>query len=124
LEKLKIIAIVQLFLGVAFGAFGAHALKNTLSEADIQIWQTATHYLMVHGLGALIAANSPSVKKRTVVFFVLGNFIFSGSLYALCLSQIRVLGAITPVGGVCYLLAWAFFAYDTFRSKLNTGINK
>lgn len=94
------------FFGVALGAFGAHALKNKVTSDDVEIWKTATLYLFVHVLAGLFAVSKEN--KGAAIAFLTGTLIFSGSLYALVLTQVRVLGAITPVGGVSFMVGWLF----------------
>ncbi|MFM8363672.1 MAG: DUF423 domain-containing protein [Verrucomicrobiota bacterium] len=91
-------------LGVALGAFGAHGLKTLLeAHATTAIWQTAVLYHLVHAVAALWAS-----EKRPLVVWVwtAGIVIFSGSLYILAVTNIRWLGAITPFGGVLFLIGW------------------
>lgn len=102
--------------GVLSGAFGAHALKARVSEADLEIWKTATFYLLVHCLSGMMALGFP-VRQRAATLFGLGAVIFSFSLYALVLSGFKILGAITPLGGVCMILGWIFLAWDLGHSK-------
>jgi uncharacterized membrane protein YgdD (TMEM256/DUF423 family) len=92
------------FLGVALGAFGAHGLKDTLeAHAATAIWQTAVLYHLVHAVAALWA----SEKRPAVVWiWTAGIVIFSGSLYLLAVTNIRWLGAITPIGGILFLIGW------------------
>lgn len=101
-------------LAVAFGAFGAHALKEILDEYSRGIWETAVQYQMFHATGLLIIGLLMSskllgeVKQLNLagIFFNLGIVLFSGSLYVLAISGIKVLGAITPIGGVLFLAGW------------------
>lgn len=94
------------FMGVALGAFGAHALRNKVTPAEVETWKTATVYLFVHTLAGFYCL--AHLKKRAAVyFFLVGCILFSGSLYALVLAGIPSLGVITPFGGVCLLIAWA-----------------
>ncbi|MCT1539400.1 MULTISPECIES: DUF423 domain-containing protein [Lysinibacillus] len=101
-------------LAVAFGAFGAHALKEILDEYSRGIWETAVQYQMFHATGLLIIGLLMSskllgeVKQLNLagIFFNLGIVFFSGSLYVLAISGIKVLGAITPIGGVLFLAGW------------------
>jgi len=109
------------FLAVALGAFGAHGLKKHLSPELMDVWQTAVQYHFWHTLallatGILLTQNMQS-KWLTLSgwLFTAGIVIFSGSLYILCLSGLRWLGAITPVGGTLWLLAWAFLAYAALK---------
>ncbi len=97
-----------------FGAFGAHALKEILDEYSRGIWETAVQYQMFHATGLLIIGLLMSskllgeVKQLNLagIFFNLGIVFFSGSLYVLAISGIKVLGAITPIGGVLFLAGW------------------
>jgi len=104
-SRIRIAAIVM-FLGVALGAFGAHALEDRLVANDrIATWDTAVLYHLVHGIALfIIALTSP--RSRSFFFLVAGIVIFSGSLYALSLTGITKLGAITPIGGLCFLIGW------------------
>jgi len=94
------------FLGVALGAFGAHGLKAVLSANDTAaVWQTAVLYHLIHSVASLWAAG----RNPTVVWFWLaGVVIFSGSLYVLAVTNIKWLGAITPIGGLLFLAGWLF----------------
>jgi uncharacterized membrane protein YgdD (TMEM256/DUF423 family) len=101
------LAAMSGLLVVALGAFGAHGLKSILSEYQTQeIWQKAVLYHMFHTLVVLLLANRPTPPKGAVIFFLLGICLFSGSLYILAASNIRWLGAITPIGGVSFLVGW------------------
>lgn len=102
---------------MAAGAFGAHALTNMLDEKALGWWHTGSQYLMYHAIAALVvAALSGYVKtpQRIVAFFVIGNLFFAGSLYILAFTHVLWLGAITPIGGVCYLLGWLLLAKELF----------
>ncbi|MEO7427380.1 MAG: DUF423 domain-containing protein [Fibrobacteria bacterium] len=102
------------FLGVALGAFGAHALKSRLTQEMLAVWHTGVLYHLVHVLVllalALFAKASGADIRWGARFFVIGIALFSGSLYALALSGIKPLGAITPLGGVAFLLGWGWIA--------------
>lgn len=100
------------FLAVALGAFAAHGLRNSLEPRLLETFQTGVQYHMYHALAlilvALLASSQPSTLVRTSGYlFALGILLFSGSLYALSLTGIRWLGAITPIGGLAFLAAWA-----------------
>lgn len=107
---------IGMLLAVALGAFGAHALKKTLAPELMAVYETAVNYHFYHALGllavGLLALHLPeSGTLRWAGFLmVVGLLLFSGSLYALSLSGIRALGAITPVGGVALLAAWLLLA--------------
>ncbi|MFT4702995.1 MAG: uncharacterized membrane protein YgdD (TMEM256/DUF423 family) [Bradymonadia bacterium] len=111
-RKLMMIAALFGASAVACGAFGAHALRETLTAARLDTWQTAAHYQLVHAVAlAAIAAwwahkpNAPGLRVAGVAITV-GVLVFSGSLYALCLSGVTILGAITPIGGVALIVGW------------------
>ena len=93
------------FIGVALGAFGAHGLKDVLAaNGTAAIWQTAVFYQLVHAVASLWTADRrPSVTR----FWAAGIVLFSGSLYVLALTNIKWIGAITPIGGVLFLTGWA-----------------
>lgn len=98
-------------LGVAAGAFGAHALENHLDASMLDIWETAAKYQLYHALAlfgaAWLVTQSPSSWANAAGWaFFIGTIIFSGSLYILTLSGIKWLGAITPIGGVSLMAGW------------------
>jgi uncharacterized membrane protein YgdD (TMEM256/DUF423 family) len=97
------------FLAVALGAFGAHALKATLeSRGMLDGWNKAVLYHLVHAV-ALVALSLYGAGNRASYFLLAaGIVLFSGSLYVMALTNIRWLGAITPLGGLCFLAGWAW----------------
>lgn len=102
-------------LGVAAGAFGAHSLEGRLSADDLAIFDTAARYHMLHALGLILlglaAARWPEAGwRRPGLLMLCGVAVFSGTLYALALSGIGWLGAITPVGGAALIAAWLWAA--------------
>ena len=105
------------FLNVALGALGAHALG--LSGARLETWHTAGQYGLAHALAALLAAilNAP----RAGWLFITGATLFSGSLYGLVLGGPKILGPITPLGGLGFLLGWLFLALDRREGALASG---
>jgi len=108
------------FIAVGGGAMGAHLLKASLGPDLLQHFETAARYQMYHALALLAvglrSARVPSGAARVAgVAFVAGTVLFSGSLYALALSGERWLGAVTPWGGLAFLLGWAAFAVAAFR---------
>ena len=113
---------VGMLLAVALGAFGAHALKKTLAPELMAVYETAVNYHFYHALGllavGLLALHLPeSGTLRSAGFLmVVGLLLFSGSLYALSLSGLRWLGAITPAGGVAFLAAWLLLAVAVVRA--------
>ena len=103
------------FLAVAAGAFGAHALKARLDPAMLAVFETGVRYHLIHSLAMLAAAWAVDRTGRKLAatagwLFLAGTVVFSGSLYGLALSGIGVLGAITPLGGLCFLAGWACLA--------------
>lgn len=106
------------FLSVAAGAFGAHALKSRLTPEMLAVFETGARYQMYHALGllavgALVALGRPVGAAGG--WMLAGIVLFSGSLYALALSGVRALGAITPLGGVCFLIAWLWLAISMLK---------
>lgn len=119
-HTLIIIASLLLMLGVGTGAFGAHGLKAHVSPDHLAVWQTAVLYQFVHALGLLAIAAlrpqlHPGLGSAAAGFMLAGVLIFSGSLYALVLSGVRVIGAITPIGGVSFMLGWLLLALAALR---------
>ncbi len=109
-------------VAVAAGAFGAHALAEKLPADRLAVFETAARYQMYHALALLaISCRPASVQSRRLavagVLFVAGTVLFSGSLYALALTGIRWLGAVTPVGGVSWLAAWALLVVAAARGE-------
>ncbi len=94
------------FIGVALGAFGAHALRDHLSETALGWWQTAVEYHLLHAAALLALAFAPGKHGVTVWSFSLGIVLFSGSLYVMALTDLRALGMVTPVGGTAFLVGW------------------
>jgi uncharacterized membrane protein YgdD (TMEM256/DUF423 family) len=115
-------AVGALSAGVAVmaGAFGAHALRATLTPAALATFETAARYQMFHSLALLVVAawlerpRHPAVA-RAAGLFLLGTVLFSGSLYALALSGQRWLGAVTPLGGAAFIAGWLFLAWGLGR---------
>ena len=96
-------------MAVALGAFGAHTLKETLTEhGTIALWEKAVLYHFVHALMLFILGTRRPIPRGPWFSFMGGILLFSGSLYALALTQMRWLGALTPLGGVGFLLGWVW----------------
>jgi uncharacterized membrane protein YgdD (TMEM256/DUF423 family) len=101
------LAAALCFLAVALGAFGAHALKGTLAaNAMTDVWNKAVLYHFVHALALLVLAVLPVTSRSASTLFLSGIVLFSGSLYLLALTNVKWLGAITPLGGLCFLAGW------------------
>jgi uncharacterized membrane protein YgdD (TMEM256/DUF423 family) len=114
----SVVGAILMALGVAIGAFGAHGLKARLDEYSMSVYEKAVFYHFVHALGLLIVSFLP--KTGTFSEFatswvcgllLAGIVLFSGSLYLLAVTGNRGLGAITPIGGVCFIAAWVMLAY-------------
>ena len=106
------IAALSGFLAVALGAIGAHGLKATLDlHGTVAIWQTAALYHLVHSVVLLVLAQRDAPPRPSFLLFVAGIVIFSGSLYLLALTNVKWLGAITPLGGVSLLAGWLSLAF-------------
>ncbi len=108
-------------LGVAAGAFGAHALRDAVSARDLEIWQTGAHYQQLHALVLVAIGMGVRAPGRALavaaVLFTLGVVVFSGSLYAMVLGGPRVLGAVTPLGGLCFMVGWAALAVHAMSGR-------
>ena len=103
------IASTLCFLAVALGAFGAHALRLTIeSHGLIDVWNKAVLYHFVHGIALFVLAFFGTMSRVAWWLFFAGIFLFSGSLYAMALTNARSLGVITPLGGLCFLAGWAW----------------
>ena len=100
------------FFGVALGAFGAHALQEKLLALDtLKTWGTASLYHLIHAVVLLILSREYSTQKLAWWSFAIGIVLFSGSLYVLCVTGIKWLGAITPIGGLALLLGWGSLVF-------------
>ncbi len=115
-----------LALAVMFGAFGAHALRGRLDTYALGVYERAVFYHFVHALGLFVVPLfvraewiSAPVGTWVCVLLVAGILIFSGSLYALSMTGVRALGAVTPIGGVSFILAWLLLAVVLIRASLD-----
>lgn len=115
------------FLAVALGAFGAHSLKERLGALNtLAVWQTASHYHVIHAVAllvvALLAMNLTNTRWIRAIgwLFLVGILLFAGSLYALALTGVKVLGAITPFGGLCFLAGWILILLTGVQNMKNT----
>ena len=118
-HKYRLLGSLLALWAVLFGAFGAHALRETLSAHDsIQIWETAVRYQMWHALALIMLSMIPgpqSIPKMTGPCFVVGSLLFSGSLYGLALDGPKWLGPITPLGGLCLMIGWVLLFYSSYK---------
>jgi uncharacterized membrane protein YgdD (TMEM256/DUF423 family) len=103
------IAAALCFLAVALGAFGAHGLKQILEmQGMLDVWNKAVLYHLIHAIALLVLALYGAAARGAWWLLFAGIFIFSGSLYVMALTNLRWLGAITPIGGLCFLAGWAW----------------
>ena len=119
--KFLLIGAISAFIGVAAGAFGAHGLEARLPADLLAVYETGVRYELVHALALLFVGLAADRWPRAGwgragSMFVSGTVLFSGSLYALAFTGVRVLGAITPLGGLCFLAGWVFAALAAQRS--------
>jgi uncharacterized membrane protein YgdD (TMEM256/DUF423 family) len=123
------LAGVLLALATACGAFGAHALRSQLPPERLQLWDTAVRYHFFQALGLLAVAltlrlidegtgvpRAAAALRAAAVLLAAGVVLFSGSLYALALGAPRVLGVLTPLGGLAWIAAWLLFAWGVWRA--------
>ncbi|WP_435103249.1 DUF423 domain-containing protein [Arhodomonas sp. AD133] len=109
-------------VGVVLGAFGAHALSGMLSPERLEVWETAVRYQFVHALalvfiGTLHPASGGAWLRWSTASLMAGVIVFCGSLYLLCLTGVPWLGAITPIGGVLWVVGWALLAVYAVRHR-------
>ncbi|MDC1038603.1 DUF423 domain-containing protein [Candidatus Marinimicrobia bacterium] len=108
-------------ISVLLGAFGAHGLKSKVSPEDLLIFETGVRYHMAHALGLILISLigfqfSQDIIQLPAYLFSTGILIFSGSLYLLVLTNTRWLGAITPIGGLCFIAGWFILVYNLYKS--------
>ncbi|MBM7565379.1 DUF423 domain-containing protein [Paenibacillus sacheonensis] len=115
---------IHALLAVVLGAFAAHGLKDKLTEDMLDVFETGVRYHMYHAIGLLLLAlaadriGKNNNKLRWAARLMhLGIFLFSGSLYALSLSGVDMLGIITPFGGLAFIVAWALAAHSIWKAK-------
>ncbi|MCE2905254.1 MAG: DUF423 domain-containing protein [Anabaena sp. CoA2_C59] len=111
-------------LSVAGGAFGAHALREKISDRSLEIFETAARYQMYHALALLLVAilisrweNPPIILLVSGWLFIIGVVIFSGSLYTLSLTGIKSWGAVAPLGGLALMIGWGALAFASTTIK-------
>lgn len=107
-----------LALAVMMGAFGAHGLRSRLDAYAMGVYERAVFYHFIHAVGLLVVPLfvragmlSPAAENRVGWLLAIGILLFSGSLYALAISGVKMLGAVTPFGGIFFILAWIFLAF-------------
>jgi len=112
-------------LSVAGGAFASHALREKISDRSLEIFETAARYQMYHALALLLVALLLSIYQQSPPptllasgwLFIIGIALFSGSLYALSLTNVKILGAIAPLGGAAFIAGWGALAFAAFSLK-------
>jgi uncharacterized membrane protein YgdD (TMEM256/DUF423 family) len=109
-------------LAVGMGAFGAHGLRDRLDAYSMTVYEKAVFYHFIHALGILLVALlartssiTPSGQTRIAWLLLIGIIVFSGSLYALAVTGMRILGAITPIGGLAFIIGWLVLVYEALR---------
>lgn len=117
---LVVIGCVSAGLGVAAGAFGAHMLKDMLEPPMLAVYDTATRYQMYHAFGLVLSGFAVRIGRNAGAakagwLFLAGTLLFCGSLYGVSLLGIRWLGAVTPVGGVLFIVGWLVLAWRAWR---------
>ena len=124
LRTFVILGAINLLISVALGAFGAHGLKEIVTVDRLATWETGVHYHMIHGLGLLLLAAfadrltaAPKLLRWTGRLLMAGIVLFSGSLYLLVLLDLPILGAVTPLGGVCFLSGWLCLAFAAAKQR-------
>jgi uncharacterized membrane protein YgdD (TMEM256/DUF423 family) len=123
MERLFVIAgALSAGVAVAAGAFGAHGLRSRLAPEMLAVFETGARYQLFHALGLLAAAWASTrwpggASTAAGWLFLAGTVLFSGSLYALALSGVRILGAVTPFGGVAFMAGWVALALAAARGR-------
>lgn len=121
-RSLVVVAALNMAIAIGAGAFGAHGLKRLLTPDMLAIWHTAVTYHVMHAIGMILVAlllaryNESLLAWAGWIMFS-GIILFSGSLYWLALSGHKILGAITPIGGVAFILAWLLTAWAALRAQ-------
>lgn len=109
-------------LAVVLGAFAAHGLKSQLSDTLLSAFQTGVQYQMYHGLAIILVVlyhqhHGGGLLSASALLFLIGIFLFSGSLYALALTGIKWFGPVTPIGGLCFIAGWLAFLVSVLKSQ-------
>jgi len=127
-KKALIASCLLAMLATILGAFAAHALKNTLTTYQQDIFHTGVFYQFVHslalfGVGLALLHYNSSLIKLAGNLFLLGTILFSGSLYALTFIKLKWIGIVTPIGGLCFILGWLLLAVGIYTSKVHENGN-
>ena len=125
-QRFLVIGSILAGCGVAAGAFGAHALKEILDAPMLQVFETATRYVMYHAFGLCVVSwaidRYPGQGlEKSAWLFLLGILLFSGSLYVVSLAGIRWVGAVTPIGGLAFMAGWALLGWGVWRAARPSG---
>ena len=117
-SRFLLLAAVGGFTGVAMGAFGAHALKHSLTDVLTETYKTAVHYQLIHSLALGLIAVLPADRRLRWAGWCMtfGIVLFSGSLYLLAIFNLKPLGMITPFGGMAFLAGWSLLAWFAYQS--------
>lgn len=116
-----IIGAVAGAIAVGLGAFGAHSLRDLLAPDRLEVYQTAVRYLGLHAIVLIVAGwinceRNEKLLSYSAFGFILGMILFSGSLLVLALANVRILGAVAPVGGLSFIAAWLLLGWGFYRS--------
>lgn len=119
-RTLYVVGALAALLAVAAGAFGAHLLDGRIQPDRLATWETGARYQMYHALALFVVARVAARWPRSTAalagtFFLIGMIIFSGTCYALALGAPRILGAVTPLGGLSLMIGWALLAWGASR---------
>ncbi len=123
MNKFLALGSVSGFIAVALGAFGAHALKDKLDPHMLDVYKTGVQYQFYHTFAIIAVAillkyfSDNSLLTYAGYLFLIGIILFSGSLYTMALTDVKVLGAVTPFGGLCFLAGWALLFVSVWRMK-------
>lgn len=117
------IAAVLGFIGVGLGAFGAHGLKAVLTQnGTTAIWEKAVFYHFIHTVVLLLLATRSPLQRGPWFALLAGILIFSGSLYLLALTNVKILGAVTPLGGISFMVGWLWLAICPKSAPVTTPV--
>jgi len=118
-NKIRALVLVLGGIAVLLGAFAAHGLKGVLTPSLLETWKTAVFYQFLHVFLLLFITTrrKASTFTKALVAGIAGIFLFSGSLYLYCLTQIKLLAMITPVGGVLFVVAWVLTAVESWKEN-------
>lgn len=117
MNRLLLASGITGFIAVALGAFGAHALDGSMPQQAQGWWDTATLYALIHSVATLFVALHAQRLSKAGWAFIIGTLIFSGSLYAMALGAPRWFGALTPIGGVSFLIGWSLLCFTALQKK-------